>query len=145
MELIILLIILINNNYCNFNVAIRFIGFRCTWRVVVQPKISSSKFFSREVRLRLAWTRHLVLGLGYARRKLGAENRTATVEIIVNSVNMIRHKRSTTIAANFQSFVISLFLSSSRSWWVEYRVNRVNGEAGPVCSRRVFISNRKEH
>lgn len=47
--------------------------------------------------------------------KFGALNKTANVEIIVNIVNMIRHKRSTTIAANFQSFVISLVSSSFRS------------------------------
>lgn len=35
--------------------------------------------------------------------------------IIVNNVKMIRHNRSTTIAANFQSFVISPFSSSLRS------------------------------
>jgi hypothetical protein len=52
---------------------------------------------------------------GY-RMKFGAENKTATVEIIVNNVNMIRHSRSTTIAANFQSFAISPFSSSLRSF-----------------------------
>lgn len=54
--------------------------------------------------------------------KFGALNKTATVEIIVNNVNMIRHKRSTTIAANFQSFVISLKSSSFRSWYIERQV-----------------------
>lgn len=52
---------------------------------------------------------------GYESRKLGAENNTATVEIIVNKVKMIRHNRSTTIAANFQSFVISVVSSSFRN------------------------------
>lgn len=47
--------------------------------------------------------------------KCGAENNTATVAIIVNSVKIIRHKRSTTIAANFQSLVTSLFSSSLRN------------------------------
>lgn len=37
------------------------------------------------------------------RRKLGAENNTNKVASNVNNVKMIRHKRSTTIAANFQS------------------------------------------
>lgn len=59
---------------------------------------------------------------GY-RMKFGAENKTATVEIIVNNVNMIRHSRSTTIAANFQSFVTSLFSSSLRN-----------------CTRMIFIA-----
>lgn len=51
----------------------------------------------------------------YASRKLGAENKTANVAISVNNVKMIRHNRSTTIAANFQSFVITLSSSSFRS------------------------------
>ena len=48
----------------------------------------------------------------YDTRKCGAEINTANVAIIVNKVNIIRHSRSTTIAANFQSFVISPFSSS---------------------------------
>lgn len=55
--------------------------------------------------------------------KFGAENNTATVEIIVNNVNMIRHSRSTTIAANFQSFVISPFSSSLRNYIEEKKFN----------------------
>lgn len=35
----------------------------------------------------------------------GADNRTATVAVTVNNVNTIKHIRSTTIAANLQSFV----------------------------------------
>lgn len=53
---------------------------------------------------------------GYENRKCGADIKTASVAIIVNSVKMIRHNRSTTIAANFQSFVISPFSSSFRSY-----------------------------
>lgn len=50
--------------------------------------------------------------------KCGAENNTANVAIMVKSVKIIRHKRSTTIAANFQSRVISPVSSSffSCSW-----------------------------
>lgn len=44
--------------------------------------------------------------------KCGAENKTANVAIIVNSVKTIRHKRSTTMAANFQSLVMSPVSSS---------------------------------
>jgi len=44
--------------------------------------------------------------------KCGAENSTARVAIIVNKVKIIRHKRSTTMAANFQSRVMSLVSSS---------------------------------
>lgn len=51
----------------------------------------------------------------YDTRKFGAENKTDNVAMIVNSVKMIRHKRSTTIAANFQSRVTSLLSSSLRS------------------------------
>ncbi|KAK4294203.1 hypothetical protein Pmani_033156 [Petrolisthes manimaculis] len=35
----------------------------------------------------------------------GAERSTATVAVMVKSVKMMRHSRSTTIAANFQSFL----------------------------------------
>jgi len=48
--------------------------------------------------------------------KCGAENSTARVAIIVNKVKIIRHKRSTTMAANFQSRVMSLVSSSFFSW-----------------------------
>lgn len=44
--------------------------------------------------------------------KCGAENNTASVAIMVKSVKIIRHKRSTTIAANFQSRVMSPVSSS---------------------------------
>lgn len=53
--------------------------------------------------------------MAYESRKLGAENNTASVAINVNNVKMIRHSRSTTIAANFQSFVTTLSSSSFRS------------------------------
>lgn len=51
--------------------------------------------------------------------KCGAENNTASVAIMVKSVKIIRHKRSTTIAANFQSRVMSPVSSSFFSciWW----------------------------
>lgn len=52
---------------------------------------------------------------GYEKRKCGADIKTASVAMTVNSVKMIRHKRSTTMAANFQSFVISPFSSSLRN------------------------------
>lgn len=42
----------------------------------------------------------------------GAENSTANVAMIVNSVNIIRHSLSTTMAANFQSLVMSAATSS---------------------------------
>lgn len=51
------------------------------------------------------------------RRKFGAENNTNNVVISVNNVKMMRHNRSTTIAANFQSFAISLSASSDLSWF----------------------------
>lgn len=44
--------------------------------------------------------------------KCGAENSTANVAIIVNNVKIIRHNRSTTMAANFQSRVMSPVSSS---------------------------------
>lgn len=44
----------------------------------------------------------------------GADNSTATVAIIVNRVNMMRQKRSTTIAANFQSLMTSASSSAFR-------------------------------
>lgn len=47
------------------------------------------------------------VGGGDAIRKFGADIKTASVAIIVNKVNIIRHNLSTTIAANFQSFAIS--------------------------------------
>ena len=49
----------------------------------------------------------------------GAENRTAMVATIVKNVKIIRHNLSTTIAANFQSFAISLSSSSFRIWGVK--------------------------
>lgn len=52
---------------------------------------------------------------GYENRKFGADINTASVAIIVNNVKIIRHNRSTTIAANFQSLVISPFSSSFRN------------------------------
>lgn len=51
----------------------------------------------------------------YENIKLGAENNTASVAISVNRVKMIRHSRSTTIAANFHSRVTSPDSSSLRS------------------------------
>jgi hypothetical protein len=54
--------------------------------------------------------------MGYENIKLGADNNTANVAIIVNNVNMIRHKRSTTIAANFQSLVMTESSSSLRNY-----------------------------
>ena len=44
----------------------------------------------------------------------GAAARTATVATIVNKVKTIKHSRSSTIAANFQSFSIVADSSSSR-------------------------------
>lgn len=65
------------------------------------------------------WQRGGVCGVGSIRRlviayrrKLGAENSTNKVASNVNNVKMMRHKRSTTIAANFQSRDISLSASS---------------------------------
>lgn len=62
--------------------------------------------------------------------KFGAENSTDTVAMIVNSVKIIRHKRSTTIAANFQSFVISAFSSSFLSCTPQLMI--VNGSGGEM-------------
>lgn len=42
----------------------------------------------------------------------GAENSTARVAMIVKSVKIIRHNLSTTMAANFQSLVMSAAMSS---------------------------------
>lgn len=44
----------------------------------------------------------------------GADSSTATVAIIVNKVNMMRQKRSTTMAANFQSLMTSASSSAFR-------------------------------
>ena len=44
----------------------------------------------------------------------GAERRTAMVAIMVKRVNVMRQRRSSTIAANFQSFSMAAVSSSSR-------------------------------
>lgn len=50
----------------------------------------------------------------------GAESSTATVAMIVNMVNMMRQKRSTTIAANFQSLITS---ASSSAFFIRFVMN----------------------
>lgn len=64
----------------------------------------------------------------------GAEKRTAMVAITVNRVKMNRHRRSTTMAANFQSFVISSASSVLRSlsvmWCSSLRI-KVSSRCGP--------------
>ena len=49
----------------------------------------------------------------------GAERSTAMVAIIVKRVNVMRQRRSSTIAANFQSFSMAAVSSSSRIWGME--------------------------
>ena len=54
------------------------------------------------------------LSLIYLTMTCGAAARTASVAMMVNSVNVIKQSRSRTIAANFQSLSIALASSSSR-------------------------------
>jgi hypothetical protein len=53
-------------------------------------------------------------GGGYSTMMCGADRSTATVATTVNRVNIIKQKRSTTIAANFQSLMRSAFSSACR-------------------------------
>ena len=50
----------------------------------------------------------------------GADSRTATVAMMVNIVKMMRQKRSTTIAANFQSLITS---ASSSAFFIRFVMN----------------------
>lgn len=61
----------------------------------------------------------------------GADSNTATVAIIVNIVKMIKQKRSTTIAANFQSLITS---ASSSDFFILLVMN--------CSSRRMFWRSR---
>lgn len=61
----------------------------------------------------------------------GADSNTATVAMIVNKVKIIRQKRSTTIAANFQSLITS---ASSSAFFIRLVMN--------CSSRNMFCRSR---